>query len=108
MADPVDLGGGVLELFEGLLDVCWHQEVHLSPVVVTLYGESAISFTIPIAQTLEVFLYCVQQVLCILLANVLYSKVVEDKGENNEAGFVLSIILMLFCFGSSHGQVVLG
>ncbi len=33
---PVKIGVGVLERFEGLLDVCWHQEVHLAPVVVPL------------------------------------------------------------------------
>ncbi len=76
----LDMRCGVLETFEGLLDVWWHQEVHLATVVVPLYCESTISFTIPIAQTLVVFLYCVQQVLHILLANVLYSKVIDDKG----------------------------
>jgi hypothetical protein len=68
----------------------WHQEVHLAPFIVPLYGETAISFPVPIAQTLGIFLHCVQQVLCILLANVLYSKIVNDEGENDGAGVVLS------------------
>jgi hypothetical protein len=84
-----NLGWRVLETFEGLLDRCWYQEVHLAPDVVPLYGESAILFTIPIAQTLIVFLFCFQQVLSILLANVLYYGVVNKEGENNGAGFVL-------------------
>ncbi len=68
----------MLETFEGLLDIYWHQEMHLAPVVVPLYGESAILFTISIAQTLIVLFYCVQQVLSILLANILYSKVINQ------------------------------
>jgi hypothetical protein len=84
-----DSGWGVLEMFEGLLDVCWHQEGHLAPIVVPLYGESTILFTVPIARTLIVFSYCVKQVLSILLADVLYSKVINDEGENDGAGLVL-------------------
>jgi hypothetical protein len=76
-------------MFEGLLDICWHQEVHLALVVVPLHGEFTISFTVPIAQTLVVFLYCVRQVLRILLANLLYSKVIDNEGEHNGAGVVL-------------------
>ncbi len=62
--------------------------MHIAPIVVTLYGESAVLFPIPIAQTVEVFLYCVHQVLRVLLANVLHSKIFDDKGENNGAGVV--------------------
>jgi hypothetical protein len=85
----LDLGWGVLEAFYHHLDVCWHQEVHLAPIIVLLSGESAILFPIPIAQTLVVFSNCVQQVLRILLANVLYSKIVDNKGGNNGVGVVL-------------------
>jgi hypothetical protein len=57
--------------------------VHLAPFVVPFYGETAISFPVPIAQTLVILSYYVQQVLHILLANVLYSKIIDDEGENN-------------------------
>ena len=85
----LDLGWGVLELFEGLLDVCWHRELHCATCIVPLDGKSAILLPLPITQALIVFSYCVQQVLRILLADILYSKIIDNEGECNGAGFVL-------------------
>ena len=40
-------GSGVLELVEGLFDVCGHGDVTYAPVVVPVDGETAIEGTIP-------------------------------------------------------------
>ncbi len=55
--------------------------MHFSARVVPFDGKSAISFAVPIALTLIVLSYCVQEVLRIFLADVFYSKIVYDKGE---------------------------
>jgi hypothetical protein len=62
---------------------------HRASRVVPLEGKSAILFPFPITGALIVFSYCVQLVLPILLANILYSKIVDDKGECNGVGVVL-------------------
>ncbi len=76
-------------MFYSLLEVRWHQEVRLAPFVLPLNDETTILFPVPISQTLVILLYCVQQVLHILLINVLYFKIVKGKGENDGMGVVL-------------------
>ena len=56
-------------------------EASAASCVVPFDGKPAISFAIPIAQTLKILLYHVQEVLRIFLANILYSKIVYDKRE---------------------------
>ena len=55
--------------------------MHFSARVVPFDGKSAISFAVPIARTLIVLSNCVQEVLRVLLADVFYSEIVDDKGE---------------------------
>jgi hypothetical protein len=78
----------MLESLECLLDVCWHGQMHFSSHVVPFDGKSAISFAVPIVRTLIVLSNCVQEVLRVLLADVFYSKIVDDKGELDWARFV--------------------
>jgi hypothetical protein len=82
--------------------------MHFLARVVPFDGESAVSFAIPIAQALIVFLYCVQEVLRIFPADLFYSKIVDDKGELDWARLVrpqsgrclalcVAVVLELIC-----------
>ena len=62
--------------------------MHFLARVVPFYGKSAISFAIPIARTLIVLSFRVQEVFRIFLAKVFYSKIVYYKGELDWAQLV--------------------
>jgi len=62
--------------------------MHFSARVVPFDGKPAISFAIPIARTLIILLYCVQEVLRIFLADVFYFEIVYDKRELDGARLV--------------------
>ena len=62
--------------------------MHFLAHAVPFYGKSAISFAVPIARTLKVLSYCVQEVFRIFLANVFYSEIVYYKGELDWARLV--------------------
>ncbi len=80
--------GGVLEAGEGFFDVPRHGEVDFPFLVVPLDGESAVLFAFPVAQAFVIFLHCVYQMLCILIAHIFYPEIIDNKREADQVGIV--------------------
>ncbi len=70
---------GRLELLQCLLNICWHQKVHLLAGIVPFDGKSAMSVPFLFEQAHIIFLHRLPQVLSVFFPNVFYPKVVNNK-----------------------------
>ncbi len=78
----------MLETFETIFDVFWHQEMPISARVVPFYGEPAVSFSFRLDRALVICSDCLQKVLGMFLANVFDAKVIDDQRERDGAPLV--------------------
>jgi hypothetical protein len=70
---------GMLEMFQCILNVQWHQKVHLLTGIVPFDGKSAISFPLLFEQASIILLHHLYQVLGVFIPNIFYPKVVNNK-----------------------------
>ena len=70
---------GILEPLQCLLNVQWHQKVHLLASIVPFDGKSAISFPFFFEQACIIFLHRLSQVLSVYFPDVFYPKVIDDE-----------------------------
>jgi hypothetical protein len=66
-----------------ILDVQWHQKVHLLAGIIPFDGKSAISFLFLLEQASIIFLHHLCQVLGVFFPNVFYPKAVNDKRKSD-------------------------
>ena len=81
--------GVMLELLECLGDVPWHQQVYLTPFVIPVEGDPGVPLAVSFGLDFVVLLDRVLKMHCVLLADVLYAKVVHDQCELHWSPVVL-------------------
>ena len=79
---------GVVELLEGFCHIIQHGEVHLPFGLVPIECDANVPFTCPISGDRVVLLEDSKEVICMFVAGVLDSKIVDHKGKLDEAPFV--------------------
>ena len=66
--------------------IAGHHKVDLPSFVIPFYGNSAIAFPFPAARAFVILSHRVYQTLHVLLANILYPKIVDNEGEADGSG----------------------
>ena len=79
---------GVVEAFESGCDICEHGHVSFAVFVVPVYIESKITFAVPVVGDFIVLLDNSYEVVIMLFADVLDTKVVNTDREADRAPFV--------------------
>ncbi len=69
---------GMLELLQSLLNIQWHQKMHLLAGIVPFDGESTVSFSFLFKRACIILLHCLYKVLDVFFFDVFYPKVVDN------------------------------
>ena len=72
-------------LCELFLDVGWHGEINMALLIVLIEGDADIEASSPISLNGVLVAKCCKKVVCIFFSNILYSKIIYNKGEPNGA-----------------------
>ena len=81
--------GNVLEPLETVGDVLWHRHVHVSFVVISLQGEAAVIFSVPIFSYFIMSFEALNKVVSIGFCEVFHAKVVDTDTEFRGSSVVL-------------------
>ena len=77
-----------VEAFEGIGDVIGHGEINLSLGVIPVKSKSEVTFAFPVFSDVIMFFDGVDEVVCIFFAYILYSEIVDNKGERDRSPIV--------------------
>ena len=74
-------------LCELFMDVGWHGEINMALLVVSIEGDADIEASSPKSLNSVHDAKCCKKLVCIFFPNILYSKIIYNKGEPNRGAF---------------------
>ena len=79
----------MLEFVEGFINLAWYLYVYMFLFLIPLDGEFRIQFPFPIDCDFVSFLDCSDEIICMLISNILDSKVIDNEGGGYGYGFLV-------------------